>query len=204
MADGLPVNFAIPGESAVASYNWSDLQGGVAYITFNGSRALSSTAEDNILSTSTLDSQSTATSQKAGNATPNYWDFKSNELTTPMIIAASKVILRFKWNFARTGMAGSGSGTLKAKLIRLRGASETDITDEVTTQSSGDVANGSNTSKTSVLSLAASNTALAIGDIIVLRITMVFTESYHYAYVFCDPLSATDYFKLDIPFEVTL
>ena len=34
MAEVMPINFPLPSESAVASYNWSDVASGETYITF--------------------------------------------------------------------------------------------------------------------------------------------------------------------------
>jgi hypothetical protein len=34
MADNLPVNFPIPGESTISSYNWNDIASGLGYVNF--------------------------------------------------------------------------------------------------------------------------------------------------------------------------
>lgn len=51
MASNLPINFAIPGESAIASYNWTDVADGTGVITFYASAKRDSSGYDYVLGT---------------------------------------------------------------------------------------------------------------------------------------------------------
>ena len=199
---GLPLNFSLPSENLIASYDWTDVQAGISYFRFYGLNCWNGTASTNILSNQLIRSDSLVTDEKAGDAATNYWYFESAALDSPRTVAVNSAFILMYWTGRRSGLIGPGTFNLKVKLMKKRGVTYTDMSNEADTGSIT-VNNGASATATETIVLTTVKTSLAIGDIIVLKITLDFNESYHLAKVSHDPYedTADTNLEVNIPFK---
>lgn len=86
MADTLPLNFPIPAEGSIVSYNWSDTLNGLGYITFYPTITDNSTAE-NILSPEIIQGEAYISASGTVDTT-----FSSSTFNTPKTIKGDAYI----------------------------------------------------------------------------------------------------------------
>jgi len=203
MAENLPVNFTIPQEGSLASYSWTDIQAGIAYRSFYASALKGISSTELCLLTNLFETYELST-EKQGTGSPLYWIFNAFPFTLPSEIADSAALVRFRWRFRRSGALGIGSGTLKVKLIKISGVTETDVSNEVETATlSAD--NGDSVESNQILKLLTTKTHFSIGDILALKFTFN-NSNLHYAQLYYDPLETTadTNIILNVPFKVDL
>lgn len=144
---GVPINFAVPGEGAVASYNWTDIAEGVGYVTFYG-----------YVSRNGLNTLIKRTLTMTTN--PNYSSgikFKTSALNYPKTISGTLVA---NW----THLSAGSNQKATCQVSYIRNGVETAISSLVETSDTF-------SSETSVyLSVPLTTTNLKAGDIIQIEI----------------------------------
>ena len=171
MAELLPVNFLIPGESAIASYNYTDLAEGTGIIKFYGFAARNSAAY-----TYHLDKNPTysALIQKSGawsNSSSIDIDFDTSTFNTPCVIKGTAII-----NMTLSVIADAGhtsTGYITAYVRKWNGTTETEIAN---VQSANVVDNDATANKEVLnLRLTIPQTSFKRGE--TLRLTIVLSGS---------------------------
>jgi hypothetical protein len=208
MADRLPINFDIPQESAVASYNWTELASGLGYVTFYGAMSAtggtSPTVVYNLLSNPlpsnphlrTLDGiyalQHSATA----------YTVDTNVFNTPRLLQGTAYVS------ATLGIENNtASITMTVKLQHVRGAVVTDISSSLTSMT---FTTSSDTTlrRNVIIPLDLTTTNIKKGDIIRLLVTN--TGSAGGARTtrigFCPVSTDANYqpFKLSLPFKIEI
>lgn len=153
MADTMPVNFAIPSESAVASYGWTDLASGTGYVRYYGGNTTATTfilSENAFTSTKVFESLFVALDNTPTKRIDNDYDILLNLPRTLKGKAFVTVPIMIR-------TAGSSAKTwnmyIIAKIRKWDGATETEI------------ANGTSTTFTVAASSAANYPAIISVDI---------------------------------------
>jgi hypothetical protein len=120
MADNLPISFPIPGESAIASYDWTDVANGLGYATFYGS----------LFSASHILTPTLFNVPNISLAAGTYVAFDATPFNSPRTAKGYAYI-----NAHRLG--GVGNTTFTAKVSKISGAVTTDISSEVNSSATG-------------------------------------------------------------------
>lgn len=120
MADNLPVNFPIPAESAIASYNWTDIANGTGYATFYGS----------LFSASNILTPTLYNVPNMGLAAGTYATFDATPFNSPRTAKGYAYINAYR-------LGGAGNTTFTAKVSKISGAVTTDISSEVSSSATG-------------------------------------------------------------------
>jgi len=126
---GVPVNFAIPGESAVASYSWTDIASGLGYVTFYGFKSVDDTTGHYILSKNPSYSDEVATLGTSVDSRTYTevldLDFDTSEFKLPQTIEGA--------GYVQIALSTNGADTKTinyyaiAKLRKWDGVTETEI-----------------------------------------------------------------------------
>lgn len=66
---GIPINFALPGEGSVASYNWTEIASGLGYRSFNFAALYDGSAENYVLVENNLFTEGVIQSSRSGGVT---------------------------------------------------------------------------------------------------------------------------------------
>lgn len=211
---GLPINFAVPGEGAVASYEWADIMDGTGVIDFDGYSTTSASATARWCSPNVL-----GTSLKywggflntSGTETIN---FDSSAVNTPRTIRGNAKVRYTMALYNNT----SGTFTIQTtfSIVRLRGAVETTLGTTIGPTLTNSV-DDTGVHDTYFLDIALTETSFAIGDI--LRIKAVVTYNFQRGFLMHDPLDRNfEYFtaytidagqnptslKIQVPFKIDL
>lgn len=115
MASNLPVNFAIPGENVIASYDWVDISSGLGYAVY-----YPCIAEDNVMTFPILTQQAFGTATTTGLISVNgTYAFISNNFVSPRTLKG-EVILSGYLDYT------SGAGIyINAKIKKMVGSTYT-------------------------------------------------------------------------------
>ena len=220
MAEVLPINFPLPSESAVASYNYYDIAEGTGIKLFYGCGISDSTGQDYILTENQIypaqaAKEITGTTTSASYALTSDTDFDLTAFNTPRTIRGTAYI-----NFcfgAATSDGGAGYTKIIAKLRKWDGSTETEIASNTSEEL---VTTTAFTNRLASFTITIPETHFKIGE--QLRLTML-----QYAYTVggtktttttygCDPMNmdgtitpstddtAITQLKLWIPFKLDL
>lgn len=119
MADTLPINFSLPGEEAIASYDYYDIASGTGYIEFY----IGKTNQDSILSNVTFYSVPVSTSGTFDVPIDEDFDILINRPTT----FKGTAIFNFPFNVSDASGVGGLQGYITVKIRKWDGSSETEI-----------------------------------------------------------------------------
>lgn len=206
MAENLPVSFAIPGESAIASYNWEDFLTNIGFVNFYGAGTQDSVGiayqfinQVVYSNPSTKGDFTTSAGGSAiqGSSATNYIEFVSNTFKKPATIEGNARI-KIRWAVGRTGQAGTGGGPAVLTLYH-----NTTSLGSVTTTTL-EAANGAISIGTNAVLIAIPKTRIKIGDTIKLRVGCGFSESYHYLHISFDPTSEANKLEVQMPFKIEI
>lgn len=207
MADVLPLNFPIPGENAVASYNYEELASGLGYIEFYGLSILDGTTPDTeyFLTTSEIYSQDIELT-----STATTYSFYSSPFNLPRVVEGRAYVeLPFG---AKGGSGDTAAATVAIKHYDGSTATTLDTTKTETLEDPG--TNGTN-AEVQVLKFNLAETNFKIGDQLLITITTERTGS-AVAVIALDPKNRegtqmtenngadSRVFKAGIPFKINL
>ena len=175
MADVLPVNFPLPQESAVASYNWNDILDGTGYVTFYGfgSEYFNGSAGETKwgLISKPVYSDSTHKSLPLSTTAANPIDditIDSSEFNSPRILRG-KLIVNFCVGVDRTP-AISSNYRPTIKIYHYDGTTETQIGDTWTGEQLATAGGGDPQERSYVAIIDCPRTNFKIGDILRVKI----------------------------------
>jgi hypothetical protein len=126
MADNLPINFPLPNESAIASYDYTDIADGTGVIQYYGMRVITNAAETFILITSPLLAPG-AVASKTRLLSGSTADFDLTPYTTPRVLKGTAYINCQNYS--------ANTNYITGVITHVRGVTETDISSTVTSQS---------------------------------------------------------------------
>ena len=119
MADGLPINFPLPSESSIASYDYTDLIDGEGKVRYNLYLSRDDSGTEYILG---KDTPYSADIDIGDSDTAFEYNFDTGEFTSKRIIGGTATV-----NMAVYVSAGATTGTLTFRAIHYDGSSETEI-----------------------------------------------------------------------------
>jgi len=141
MADQLPLNFAIPSESAIVTYPYEDISEGIGRVKYNLMSIEDASAESYIMTRDTLYSN---TIDPGRDVTPNEvttWDFDLAPFNTPKIVKGT-ALFNFNTYFDKEGV-GASNMVFEIEVYHYDGSTATQIGSSWTvptmTSSGGDV-----------------------------------------------------------------
>lgn len=124
MAANLPVNFPIPGESAVASYSWTDISEGTGIVNFYGYSSRNNTTITYRLTQSLPESENDTLVDQNGQINFNDYDFDLTPFNAPRKLKGQAMVTgSYSWI---EGLADR-EAYLTATLKKWDGSTETDI-----------------------------------------------------------------------------
>jgi hypothetical protein len=198
---GVPINFGVPTEGAIASYDWTDIAEGTGSIIFDG---LACTATGGVTRHATKNfalssnpGSHTRGSSFGGGATDTL-DFRLSPFNTPRVIGGN--FFTTYTHYLYTGGGANASIDVTIKIIKLSGAVETEM--GTVTAATRSIAASVTVQEGRILNGTIAQTNFKIGDILIIRATVVTSGGgggwevrfYH------DP--ADLYFKTSIPFKI--
>jgi hypothetical protein len=130
---GVPINFAVPGEGAVASYSWTDIADGSGIVTFYFVQTNDFASDDQILVKEALYTGRQEYVSAAGGGTSDYTqimdvDFDLTPFNTPRTIKGNAVVSScFGYKHTGSGSGAQGNCYLVFKLRKVSGGVETEI-----------------------------------------------------------------------------
>lgn len=170
MADTLPLNFPIPGDQIVASYDFFDFSTGVGYKTFYLVGPMNSGGAQRILSSNALesDTDNTGTGNVGTGATTTSWDTTFNRSVT---IADAPCFFRHKASI--TG--ATCSNYMGVEVFHVRGGVETSLG-----SGTGDtMTSGAAATHIKVLKFDLSKKTFGVGDILRVKTTFNATNNFN-------------------------
>jgi len=218
MADTLPINFQVPNEGAIVSYNYTDFAEGTGITTFYGFVSTTDAGNDEHLTTdSSMFSTviESVTSSGAGNAVHDA-DFDLNVFNMPQTLNGTAYV-----TFTFGGGSSSSNNNNVYANVTIRhwdGSTETDL---VTDQSETIVVNNNNREKLVTMPLVIPKTNFKKGETLRLNITVTCERAPHagtrYARLGTDPRNRdgtyitpstdntqTTQIKFNCPFDLNL
>ena len=181
----VPIQFPVPTEAVIASFNYTDIAEGTGKIIYFGHSSEDSSAVDYHLNTTKVfSSQETTKRTTAGTTT---LDFDLPPLNLPLTAKGTC--------FFSTGISSASGATtkLQVQVKKFDGSTETNISSEITTPTAG-----GNTKEIVVILIPLTQTLIKIGEILRLTVKLVSTGSAN-AFVGHDPTNR----GTDIPDPVT-
>ena len=177
MAETLPINFPFPQESAVATYNYTDIVNGTGVAEFEifDHTSGSSTIGYNLTSNPVC-SVYGYKSESEVNANGTAWNYDLTPFNSPRTING-KCIVYFVWGVHKSSGSHEANGYFTVRLYRVAvgGGSSTLISDEVRTF---DMTSGGNNNqwaaKTNVTVLTVTNQKFGVGES--LRLSFTYTQ----------------------------
>lgn len=125
MADQLPINFAIPQESSIASYSWSDIADGTGFVLFYGVISRTGKGLINIW----LPNDDQDPSAETNDFTGGDYDYDTSQFNSPRTIGGTA------WITQGANADGVANLSIKAELFLVRGVTETSISAQQTSSS---------------------------------------------------------------------
>jgi hypothetical protein len=124
MAEVLPINFAVPGENILSTYDYADIASGTGYISFYAGVLKSSNCLSNIIFWgNTINTSGT-------NTTTSYVkvvDVDFDALLNKPLVLRGKAIINVPYSFIAGNGAFAGNGYIVAKIRKWDGSTETEI-----------------------------------------------------------------------------
>lgn len=190
MAETLPISFAIPGEGAIASYDWFDFATGAGYKQFYCVGGYNSVAKQYFLNTTAMESDTLNSAVQIAATTADL-DF---DLTfqRPIVLAAGSVYFRA----ACTTSSATCYITVNVYHVT-SGGTETSLGQGITT-----TMDASSTEEVLVVKFDITKKAFAIGE--KLRVNTILTSSASNSTMFYDAGTSGKEMHIQIPFEVQL
>ena len=174
----LPVEFPIPAETAIASFNYTDLAEGTGKVIYFGLTSEDGSAVDYHLNSNKLFSAQTSTTRATAGTTT--LDFDLAPFNLPLTAKGTAVF--------SAGISAASSVTTKLQVTvkKYDGTTETNISSEITTATAT-----SATNRMVLIELPLTQTLIKIGELIRLTVKLVSTGTGN-AKVAHDPLDRTD------------
>lgn len=159
MADVLPVNFPIPGESSIASYNYTDIAEGTGIVSFYG--AIAGVYPGTLANLSFILTTNQVYSEEPTRISPGAMTFKLAAFNTP------KTIKGTAYASIPIYEASAGEYYVKVQVQKDSGGSVSNCSSEI----SGTPINGNGAHKMDLIPIALTTTHFKKGDILQIVVT---------------------------------
>jgi len=189
-AEVVPVNFPVPGESSIASYNYTDIANGLGYSSYYPNGIWDGSAVVYLLMSQTLHSQAGVRDF----ASTNSQDLDLSPFNTPKTLMGTAY-------FQFSAKTSSGASVITATIKKVSGASVTSISSAIASSSI------STSEAWKILKIPLTKTNFKIGDI--LRLTLAADAGTVHCYVGVDPTNTASTITntqsvLSIPSRISL
>lgn len=130
MADQLPINFAIPGENVVVSYNWEDVANGDGYVRLYASASTQTSTTTYFLINQTIDSDLISTGGEVTSSSSTKildMDFDLSQFNAPRKIIGSAIVSATLGKGTTASGSNTGEAFFIAKIRKWNGTTESEI-----------------------------------------------------------------------------